>query len=240
MSSWIRTECPSCKRVMSEGLVPDIEDLLGASKKNIEDLLGANKKNSVEAIVGKYLRCQECGSISRPPSSAIRSQLSYYEVLVPSTAVKKSAFDLDLDAVKQRYLAIQRLIHPDLLSLHSKSVENVRFDCLRRAEQWSSWCNTAWNTLRNPLKRALYLLGIDETQEELLKDVDPDTLMTVLEVREQFAEEKDVNRLRCENDARIDADIATLLESFADADRGAALAACIRLKYWYSLRDALS
>ncbi len=102
-------------------------------------------------------------------------------------------FVLDMAALDQQFRTLQTQVHPDK-SAHLSDAEQ------RMAMQQSTRVNEAYQTLRNPLKRARYLLtlqGVD-TQEETNTAMPIDFLMAQMERREAVAEAqqaKDADRL---------------------------------------------
>lgn len=126
-------------------------------------------------------------------------------------------FDISLTGLDDRFRQLQREVHPDRFAASD--------DAARRASMMlATQINAAYQTLRSPLKRAIYLLelsGIDVGAESNTA-MSPDFLMTQMMWREQVA------------DARASRDVAVLerLQSeIADdirdayADLGLALAA---------------
>jgi len=70
-------------------------------------------------------------------------------------------FKLDLPALDQAYLAIQKEVHPDR---HARGSETEQ----RLAMQMATLANTAFQTLKNPIQRGLYLCqlhGVDAKLE---------------------------------------------------------------------------
>jgi molecular chaperone HscB len=66
-------------------------------------------------------------------------------------------FNLDLSALDQAYLAIQKEVHPDR---HARGSDSEK----RLAMQMATLANTAFQTLKNPIQRGLYLCqlqGVD-------------------------------------------------------------------------------
>jgi molecular chaperone HscB len=63
------------------------------------------------------------------------------------------AFSQDLDQLKQRYFELQKKVHPDYFAGGS---ESDRAASLRQA----SYVNTAYDTLKDPVLRASYLLSL--------------------------------------------------------------------------------
>jgi molecular chaperone HscB len=70
-------------------------------------------------------------------------------------------FNLDLPALDQAYLAVQKEVHPDR---HARGSEPEQ----RIAMQMATLANTAYQTLKNPIQRGLYLChlhGVDANLE---------------------------------------------------------------------------
>ena len=70
-------------------------------------------------------------------------------------------FNLDLSALDQAYLAIQKEVHPDR---HARGSDTEQ----RLAMQMTTFANTAYQTLKNPIQRGLYLCklhGVDAKLE---------------------------------------------------------------------------
>ena len=96
------------------------------------------------------------------------------------------AFDIDLAALEAEYFKAQRLFHPDRFV--GKSSEERS-----QALQKSMDVNKAYEILKNPLKRAQYLLQL----QNIIVGTDTDSvkpshelLMEVMELREQFDAEE--------------------------------------------------
>ena len=70
-------------------------------------------------------------------------------------------FKIDLPALDQAYLAIQKEVHPDR---HARGSDSDQ----RLAMQMATLANTAYQTLKNPIQRGLYLCqlhGVDAKLE---------------------------------------------------------------------------
>ncbi len=93
------------------------------------------------------------------------------------------AYVLDTGALSDRYRELQRVVHPDRYASASDQDQ-------RLALQQATLVNEAYQTLRDPLKRALYMLqlqGIDTDQETAITR-DPAFLMQQMELREALAD----------------------------------------------------
>jgi molecular chaperone HscB len=100
------------------------------------------------------------------------------------------SFEIDSGQLDLHYRALQAQVHPDK-SAHLSETEQ------RLAMQHSTQVNEAYQTLRNPLKRARYLLSLHgvDTQEETNTAMPVDFLMEQMEWREAVAEADDVSVL---------------------------------------------
>jgi molecular chaperone HscB len=86
-------------------------------------------------------------------------------------------FALDLREVERQYLARSRAIHPDFHQLGATSEQQASLEATARL-------NEAYNVLRDPFKRAEYLLQLEggpSASEQ--KEMPPEFLEEVLEVR---------------------------------------------------------
>jgi molecular chaperone HscB len=92
------------------------------------------------------------------------------------------AFALDAEALERAYLDLQSRVHPDRFAAGSEAERRV-------AMQWAARANEAYRTLRNPLDRARYLLGLKgfDTGEETNTAMPADFLMQQMEWREAVA-----------------------------------------------------
>lgn len=94
-------------------------------------------------------------------------------------------FEVDDDALNAAYRTVQSQAHPDRYA-HAGDAER------RVAMQWATRANEAYQTLRDPLRRATYLLhlrGID-VQAENNTAMPPAFLMQQLEWRESLGDAK--------------------------------------------------
>ncbi len=88
-------------------------------------------------------------------------------------------FQIDIAALEQAYRDLQSQVHPDKF-VHLPEAER------RLSVQWATHANEGYQTLRDPLRRARYLLslrGVD-TQEESNTAMPVDFLMQQMEWRE--------------------------------------------------------
>lgn len=92
-------------------------------------------------------------------------------------------FDLDTGALSVRYRELQRLIHPDRYASGSDSERRVSL-------QFTTLVNEAYQTLKDPVRRARYLLdlGGTDSREETDTAMDPVFLMEQMELRETLSE----------------------------------------------------
>ena len=69
-------------------------------------------------------------------------------------------FKVDLPALDQAYLAIQKEVHPDR---HARGSEVEQ----RLAMQMATFANTAYQTLKNPIQRGLYICQLNGVDAKL-------------------------------------------------------------------------
>uniref|UniRef100_A0A8C6XGH4 HscB mitochondrial iron-sulfur cluster cochaperone n=1 Tax=Naja naja TaxID=35670 RepID=A0A8C6XGH4_NAJNA len=91
-------------------------------------------------------------------------------------------FSLDLALLRQRFLALQRSLHPDRFSRRAQAERGF-------SEQHAALVNLAYGTLRSPLSRGLYLLELRGVELAAGSDAEaePGFLAEVLELNEQLA-----------------------------------------------------
>lgn len=89
-------------------------------------------------------------------------------------------FDIDLADLEKRYFLTQREFHPDRMvgkSTHARTL----------AISHSMLLNTAYETLKSPLKRSQYLLSLQGVKPDTVKPSQA-LLVETMELREQLAE----------------------------------------------------
>lgn len=95
------------------------------------------------------------------------------------------AFRIDALALDKRFRELQAQVHPDRYA-HAGEAER------RVSLQWATRVNEAYQTLKNPLPRAQYLLDLagKEIDRENNTSMPPEFLMEQMEWREAVAEAK--------------------------------------------------
>jgi molecular chaperone HscB len=170
-------------------------------------------------VTAQALFCHTCGA-AQPPA-----QLDHFRRLG-----LEPDFDLDLDIVEKRYLGFQRAIHPDRFA--TKPAKERAF-----AERQAVALNEAYETLRDPLRRAAYLLSLNGIDAAVSKDEtvrDPELLMEAMEAREALMEATSIDKvekLQAKAGADAIAILADLSKAFATDDLKAANRLTTRLKY---------
>lgn len=72
----------------------------------------------------------------------------------------KEQFKIDLSALDQAYLSIQKEVHPDH---HARGSDSEQ----RLAMQMATLANTAYQTLKNPVQRGLYICQLHDVDAQL-------------------------------------------------------------------------
>eukprot|EP00899_Mesostigma_viride_P022838 jgi/Mesvir1/3739/Mv15015-RA.1 len=175
----------------------------------------------------KLSQDRECGSIL-PPNKC----KGYYELfkLEPS-------FDINSQQLYEQYKSFQKQTHPDGFSRMSEGDQLL-------AQQQSSFINEAYTALRNPLRRAEYLLkcrGKPLPSEGEAVQVDPALLMEVMELREAVEEASSDGELQGLRDqAAVEESLEALSSAFARNDLVAAQRAAVRLRYMAKVEEEIS
>jgi molecular chaperone HscB len=91
------------------------------------------------------------------------------------------SYDVDLAQVQQRYMELQKQVHPDKFANSSDQEK-------RQSMQHTSWINEAQTTLKDPVLRANYLLKLKGVDFSLENETTMDAafLMSQLEMREKL------------------------------------------------------
>lgn len=176
--------------------------------------------------------CSTCGALSQRPADTF----DCFELF----GLPRS-FDVDLGALHRKYLSLTRVIHPDIAGSGQGAQRHQSLSL-------SAELNRAYETLRDPVSRAEYLLatagGPDPSQD---KTVPPDLLGEVMMIREEIeeaAEADDHDAIKALTQQLTQRREATLVE-VGDLVRkvdeeGAAVHAPLReklntIKYWNNL-----
>ena len=104
-------------------------------------------------------------------------------------------YDVDLDLVQQRYRDLQKVVHPDKFANASDQEKRISM-------QQTSRINEAYNALRHPVDRAIYLLSLKGIDLNLENETTMDAtfLMAQMEMREELSD------IRCKDDPLAELD----------------------------------
>lgn len=171
------------------------------------------------------LFCQACGAVQPPGAADHFARLGIAR-----------GFALDKAELDRRYFALQRRLHPDRF---------VRRPARERAisQSQAASLNEAYETLRDPLSRAVYLLrlqGIDLEPAGGRTIGDPDLLTEAMEMREALADAGDaaaIAKLAAQVETDRGAAMAAVEKAFAVGGGDAARKATLRLKYLAKLAE---
>jgi len=145
-------------------------------------------------------------------------------------------FDLDTDLLGQRFRTLQKEFHPDRYAGRPASEQRV-------AAQLSADINAAFDTLKDPVRRAGYLLERSGQDLSALErtPMAGEFLIQQMQLRERLEEtdagEQDViAALHREITGLLDGQFEQFREAFADNDVDTAGTAWVRLLYLEKLR----
>jgi molecular chaperone HscB len=185
---------------------------------------------SCEKNAGGAPECVACGALQPPDTTA-----DHFQVLGAARE-----FDVSLGALEKRYKDLTRMFHPDRFA---RSDPRARRASLERSVQ----LNDAWRTLRDPVRRAEYLLrldGVDVSAEgERKRPVPPELLMEVMELREGLAEARGagddaaIEGMASDVRARRDGAMTAVAEALRADEREAAARALVMVRYYDRFLD---
>ncbi|KAJ2710920.1 molecular chaperone [Coemansia spiralis] len=169
----------------------------------------------------------QCGAV-QPVDAAT----TYYDVLLE----QPPTFHVDAARLRRRFLKLQQAVHPDIFSRR----EQAERGC---AAAQSAWVNDAYATLKDPLRRARYLLrlhGRDLVEDEQAGD--PELLMEIMESREELeaaTTEARVAELKQRNSADMARVVEDLGQAFGAGDLDGARRLAQRLQYVRRVMQAI-
>ena len=171
------------------------------------------------------LFCSTCAAVQPPGQSDHFARLG----LAPDYVVDPTLLDL-------RYFERQRLLHPDRFATRTPRERAL-------SQQQATALNEAYETLKDPLRRADYILLLRRHAANpdgcnLVND--PALLTEALEMREELAEAgsaAEISFLEERTGRDIEACVADLADAFASDDFEAASRLATRLKYLRKLAD---
>uniref|UniRef100_A0A915NXP1 J domain-containing protein n=2 Tax=Meloidogyne TaxID=189290 RepID=A0A915NXP1_9BILA len=150
------------------------------------------------------VNCSECGIIQ-----PLDKEANFFTYLgVPL------AFNLDNDELGKKFRGKQAIVHPDKFAMRSE-------DELQHSQQHSTFLNDAYRTLRDPFRRANYLLRLIEELDDDLNDpisiefekADDDLVLEIMELNEEIEmlENPDQIKQKIEEiDSKIDKFLASM------------------------------
>lgn len=129
------------------------------------------------------------------------------------------SFIVDTGELAQRYRELQKVVHPDRFANASEQEQRLSL-------QHATRVNEAYQTLKDPLRRAQYLLSLNGIDMQAEKETTRDTafLMEQLELREELAGARDqqdphatLDRLMGRITAMINKQVAQIAMQFESA-----------------------
>ena len=125
------------------------------------------------------------------------------------------SYDVDLNTIRQQYMALQKQVHPDKFANASDREKSLSM-------QRTSWLNAAQATLIDPVSRASYLLKLkgDDFSLENQTTMDAAFLMQQLDMRERLhsiRKETDPLAALDEIAAQVKRSTKTMMNGFAQS-----------------------
>lgn len=176
-------------------------------------------------VANRALFCSVCGAVQGPGAVDHFTRLGIAET-----------FEVDLRELERQYFGFQRRLHPDRFASRTPRERAL-------SQQQAVALNEAYETLRDPLKRAAYLLrrrGRTVDIDGAATVNDPALLMEAMEMREALAEAEspaDVSKIAARADAEVLACQCAISGALGAEDLERAANLTTRLKYLYKLAD---
>ena len=151
--------------------------------------------------------CPGCGTVQPP------GEIDHFQRLGLG-----AEFALDPAELDRRYFALQRRLHPDRFVAKTARERAI-------SQSQAASLNEAYETLKDPLERAQYLLrrqGVEIDPGDGATIKDPALLMEAMEMREALAEARDtaaVAALAARAEAEAKRTLAAVSAAFAGGDR---------------------
>ena len=142
----------------------------------------------------------------------------------------KPDFEIDVDDLENRYLLLQKKFHPD--ARISQDLDHEEISDLN-----SIAANEAYQILKNPVKRAVYLLklhGINIDDDNCSVKPEQETLLLILDLKEKlFAsdDQNEANKIKDFANSEIKKIIKKAAEDFKNQDYKSAAQKLIKVKY---------
>ncbi len=176
-------------------------------------------------VASLALFCSTCGAVQPPGGVDHFSRLGF----LPK-------FDLDQAELEKRYFAYQRRLHPDRFATKGPKEKAL-------SQQQATALNDAYETLKDSLRRAAYLLALKGRPSGIDGSTtidDPALLMEAMEMREALAEAETPEAVE-KVAAKADQDLleirCALSQAFQHDDLDAAATLTTRLKYLTKLAE---
>ncbi|MBC7951875.1 MAG: Fe-S protein assembly co-chaperone HscB [Rhodospirillaceae bacterium] len=176
-------------------------------------------------VASRALFCSVCGAVQGPGVIDHYSRLGL-----------RPTFELEMEDLERQYFGFQRRLHPDRFA--SKSPKER---ALSQAQATS--LNEAYETLKDPLKRAAYLLELLGRKVDLTgcgTISDPVLLMEQMEKREALADAntvESITRLSVDADTEVLSAQCHISAAFTAGDLEKAAHLTTRLKYLTKLAE---
>lgn len=176
-------------------------------------------------VSARALFCSTCSAVQPP------GQIDHFARLGMGRAFAVDPVELD-----HQYFGFQRRLHPDRFATRSVKERAL-------SQQQATALNEAYETLKEPLKRAAYLLRLAGRPADIEHSAtvdDPSLLMEAMEMREALADAQgidEVTALTAKADAEVSDCQRALAAAFAADDLDLAGSLTTRLKYLRRLAD---
>ncbi|MBF0372315.1 MAG: Fe-S protein assembly co-chaperone HscB [Alphaproteobacteria bacterium] len=176
-------------------------------------------------VIQRALFCSTCAAVQGP------GVVDHFTRLGMSRS-----FDVDMVTLDHNYFDLQRRLHPDRFSGRT-----ARERALSQSQAVA--VNDAYETLKDPLKRAAYMLSLEGRKVDIHGTAtidDPELLMEAMEMREALADAETraaIDKVAARAEAQVLTCQCALSTAFGHRDLDRAGALTTRLKYLGKLAE---
>ncbi|XP_015789477.1 iron-sulfur cluster co-chaperone protein HscB, mitochondrial-like [Tetranychus urticae] len=191
----------------------------------------------------KLTQCWQCGSKFRESlpiscTNCLAPQLNHPELNYFTVFNLKATYDVDVPEIRQRFLDLQKILHPDKYSNRSLEEQYTSLDL-------STFVNKAYKVLQNPYKRGIYLLklnGIHREEREGNTVMDPDFLEDMLSINEAVLESsiEGLEKIRSDVQSKVNHLVSSISRSFQTNSLQEVELLLNKLKFYVNILDKIT
>ncbi|KAM3134797.1 hypothetical protein pb186bvf_013122 [Paramecium bursaria] len=179
-------------------------------------------------FVNRFI-CGECKYLKNPSNLININYFDLFEI--------RAGFKIDIHQLENRYRRLQQSFHPDVF-ISQTDINSIN---LNYSQEYSSFINEAYHTLKDDIQRAEYILslhGYDVKESSTLNDLE--FMEEILEIQQNIQEGINLDNIQKENDQQIQDMTNRLSQLLQQENYKAAFSIILYLRYRLRIRDQLT